>query len=341
MKTEHIIYFLTRSLFLGFGISILFHQSGKDAYLGAILGLFIGIIITYFYNKIISLKEGQDLDELYKKDKIVGIITRILMGIITYIILIYALVLYVSYVVSFLLVTTPEYYVIIPFIILALYGACKGLKMISRISSFFIGISLVLVIFSVLGLSVFFETTNFLPILTNTPTSFFKSALTFAGISTLPNILTLHFKDSDYKKNLKIYVIAGVTVILAMICINGTLGESLVKIFRFPEYMVLKQLKIFKFIEKVENIFSLVWVVDLYVTTTMAIYSLKKTLPIKYNKGLLIGLLLITIYIVDAWLGFNYQNELSMYYILPYLASGLAIGIIIPFGYLVKKKKEK
>ena len=43
-----IIYFLTQSLFLGFGISILFSISSKDCYIGALLGLLIGFVIIYF-----------------------------------------------------------------------------------------------------------------------------------------------------------------------------------------------------------------------------------------------------------------------------------------------------
>ena len=339
MKNANIVYFLTRSLFLGFGISLLFYQSGKDCYWGAIVGLLIGVIITYFYNYIIREKKKQDLDKLYQKDKVWGLVARILMGVVSYIILIYVLVLYVSFTISFLLVTTPEFYVLIPFLILAGYCAFKGLKIISRVATFMMVFSIIMVILAVLGLSVFFEATNFLPILTNTPSSFLMNVITFAGVSSLPNVLTLHF-NNEGEGNLANYVVGAITIILMVVCINGALGENLVKIFRFPEYIVLKQLKIFKFIEKVENIFSLVWVMDIYITATMAIFSLKKTLPIKYNKAILWGILIGSIYIVDMIFGFNYVNELRLYYILPFLAFFMAIGMIFPFMYLVKKKTK-
>ncbi len=336
MRTNaSIIYFLTRSCFLGFGITLLFSYSGKDAYLGAILGLLLGIIITYFYNYILSFKNGS-LRELEEKNKKVGLLARILLGIASYILMLYSLILYTTFTISFLLTTTPELYVLIPFLILAVILAFKGLTIITRVANILVPFSILTSILAFLGLSVFFVLPNFAPILTTTFTGFLKTAVTFAGISAFPNILTLHFNKKT-ENNFKIYILAGIMIIAAIICVNGVFGEELTKIFRFPEYMVLKQLKVFNFIEKVENIFSLMWVVDLFITLTMCIYSLKETLPQKYNKKLTILIIIITAFIIDRILGFNYVLELRMYYILPVISLIFSILIIIPYMYLVKK----
>ncbi len=333
-----IIYFLTRSCFLGFGIGILFYYSGKDSYLGAMLGLLLGLIITYFYNYVISFKKGS-LNDLYKSNKIMGVIARVLLGIASFIIMIYSLVLYTTFTISFLLTTTPELYVLIPFLIIAIYLAFKGLKVITRVANVLMPFSIIAAILAFLGLSALFVLPNFEPILTTTPLSFLKTALTFAGISTFPNILILHF-NNETKNNLKVYILAGILIIATMICVNGVFGEALTKIFRFPEYMVLKQLKVFNFIEKVENIFSLIWVVDLFITLTMCIYSIKETLPYKFNKQITIGIIIASAFLIDRILGFNYVLELEMYYILPIVALVLGISIIIIFMYLVKHQAK-
>lgn len=329
-----IVYFLTRSCFLGFGISLLFTYSGKDCYLGAILGMLLGIIITYFFNYIISFKNGS-LDELYKKDKKIGILARIILGIASYVIIIYTLVLYTTFTISFLLTSSPDLYVLIPFLILAVYLAFKGLKIITRVADLMVPFSVLACILSFIGLSVFFVLPNFLPILSGSPMGFFKTAITFAGVSAFPNILTIHFKNAQ--NNFKMYILATILVICTILCINGVFGEALVKIFRFPEYMMLKQLKIFNFIEKVENIFSLVWVVDLFITLTMGIYSIKECLPKKYNKEVTLGILIISAFIVDRVLGFNYVLELRMFYLLPIISLVMVFLIIILYMYLVKK----
>ncbi len=327
-----IAYFLTRSLFLGFGISLLFYQSGKDAYFGAILGLFLGLIIIYFYSDI----KSKSLNDLYNMG-LMGKIARILMFIISYIILIYTLVLYCLFVISFLLVNSTILYVIIPFVIIGFYLASKEITIISRVANILMPISVLFSIIILFGLGSFFETTNFLPILTNSPKSFFMTAFTFAGISSFPNILTLHLNDT--KNNMKGYILASILIIICIICINGVFGESLTKIFRFPEYMVLKQIQVFKFIEKVENIFSNIWIFDLFITSVMAIYSIRKTLNFKNNKLVTVLILILTVTLINKILVPNYINELKLYYILPPLSLILSLITICLFKYLIKKNQ--
>lgn len=338
MKTNtNIVYFLTRSLFLGFGISLTFNKCGKDTYLAAILGMFLGLMITYLYSYIIKKKNHQTLNEIFKKKKALGILSKILIFLASLIILIYVLVIYKIFVVSFLLINTPEIYILIPFIILALYCAFKDLKVINRVASCLLPLSIILVIFSIFSLIGYFETINFLPILNIKPINFFGAVLTFAGISTFPNILTLHLNE-DLKGYHKMYILACITLIFALISINGIFGENLVKIFRFPEYMVLKQLKILNFIEKVENILSIAWAFDLFMTAVMAIYSIKELVPKKKNKYTTTIILVITLYIVSKVFASNYVNELRIYYILPIISFIIPLIISIPLLFLVNKK---
>lgn len=340
MKTNSsIVFFLTKSLFLGFGMSLLFLEMDKDCYIGAILGLILGLILNFGYTYIIKEKKEKSLKDILKNDKILGFITRVLLFLTSFIILIYILVIYKIFVTSFLLVNTPAIYVTIPFIILGAYCAFKGLRVISRVAGSLLPLSIILSIITFISLTGYCETTNFLPILTSRPFNILTTALTFAGISSLPNILTLHF-NKDTKGYIKMYILASMILILTLIYVNGVFGEALVKIFRFPEYMVLKQLKLLNFIEKVENILSITWAFDLFITCSMTIFSMKELLPKKKNK-LVTGLILaITIYIIDKVFAFNYINELKIYYILPYISVIIPIITILLMLYLVKKKKN-
>lgn len=47
MKKENatILFFLTRSLFFGFGISLICKYTNKDTYIGAIIGSILGLFI--------------------------------------------------------------------------------------------------------------------------------------------------------------------------------------------------------------------------------------------------------------------------------------------------------
>ena len=264
-------------------------------------------------------------------------ISRILLLLASILILVYILIIYKIFVVSFLLVSSPEIFVTIPFIILTLYCAFKGYKVISRVAGSLFPISIIFSIIILLSLMGFIETTNYLPILTETPLNTLETALMFAGFSALPNILTLHIKG-DIKGYKRMYIISAITLILAALFVEGVLGEVLVEIFRFPEYMVLKQIKLFKFIEKVENVLAIIWVLDLFITAVMAMFSIKELVPENKAKLTTSAILVVLIYIIDNFLAFNYVNELRMYYVLPIISLIVPIIVGLPLLYLVKKK---
>ena len=66
MQRANITYFLSRSLFLGFGISILLSYSHKDSYLAAFVGLFLGLFLTFTYSAFINKKGNISLLDLLK-----------------------------------------------------------------------------------------------------------------------------------------------------------------------------------------------------------------------------------------------------------------------------------
>ena len=338
-EQSFIIYFLTQSLFLGFGISILFNISGKDCYIAATLGSCLGFIILYLYSKFLELKKKRSLKEILKQNKVLGLLVYLILIITTYILLVYSLVTYTAFVASFMLIKTPEIYLLIPIIAFGCYGAFKGMLNISRVAESLIPITIGLIAFAFLGIAGLFESSNFLPILTTTPTNFFKTAITFAGISVFPNILTIHYHEKP-KHMLKTYAVSCLVLIATLIYINGILGEELVHIYRFPEYMVLKQLKLFRFIEKVENILSIAWIFNIFILLMMSIYSLKELLPNKKPKLITITILILTIFMIDKTFAFNYINELRIYKILTYISITIPIVIIIPLLYLAKIKKK-
>lgn len=338
-KNSYITYFLTRSLFLGYGFSLLFDETNKDAYFGMTLGLLLGIFITYLYTYIIKKKGNRSLNDIFKSHKVIGTITKIILFLTSIFILLYILVIYKLFVVSFLLVNTPEVFVTIPFIILCCYAAFKNIKVTARIAGSLLPISIILSIIIILSLSGLIETTNLMPLFTVKPSNFFKTVVFFTGLSTLPNVLCIHL-NGEVKGMIKTYVIASVLLIITSIFINGVLGESLVNIFRFPEYMVLKQVKLFRFIEKIENIFSIIWIFDLLIAAIMCTYSIKECIPFQKNKIITVGLLGILMYIIDRFFAFNYVNELKIYFILPYISLILPILLIILMIYLVKSKKH-
>ena len=331
------LFFLTRSLFFGLGISLICKYTDKDTYLAAIIGTILGLFIILGYRTIIRSKNGKTLVELLQKDKVIGTILRVLLLISSIFILTYTLLTYKTFVSSFLLSTTPVYMIFIPWIILLFYAASSGLPMIHKLATSLFPLSLVLAFLSIVSAFGNFDYYNFLPILTSKPTDMILSIIAFAGISAFPGILSLHF-DSDVKHYVKYYLLSASLIVIAILCINGVFGEVLVNVFRFPEYMVLKQVKLLNFIEKVENILSIAWAFDLFITSLFSIYSIKELVPKKTSKWTTCILVVIIAIIIDKVLDYNYINELFLYYALPYISFGFPILILIFFFYLLKKR---
>ena len=341
MKKENAttLFFLSRCLFFGLGISLICKYTDKDTYIGAIIGTFLGLLIVLGYRYIILKKKEKSLLQIFKENSIIGKITRILFLIASIIILTYSLLTYKTFVSSFLLSTTPVFMIFIPWIFLIIYAAWNGVPMIHKLASALFPMSIVLSILAIISIFGNFDYYNFLPILTTSPGDLFMTIISFAGISAFPGILTLHFNSHQIKNYVKIYLLAALSVIVVIFCINGVFGEVLVNVFRFPEYMVLKQVKFLDFIEKIENILSIAWAFDLFITASFSVYSIKELTPKKYSTLFTIVIIIIVGVLIDKFFDFNYIHELFLYYALPYVSLIFSIIIIVLMLYLLKKRK--
>ena len=339
MKNESAtpLFFLTRSLFFGLGISLICKYTDKDTYIGAIIGIFLGMLIILGYRAIIRRKGNMSLNQIFAQNKVVGTIAKTLLLIASIIILTYSLLTYKTFVSSFLLSTTPVFMILLPWLILLFYAAWGGLSMIHKLATSLLPLSIVLSLLSIISIFGNFDYYNFLPILTAKPMNMFMTIISFAGISAFPGILSLHF-NSNVNHYVKYYLLSAILVVIAILCINGVFGEVLVNVFRFPEYMVLKQVKFLDFIEKVENILSIAWAFDLFITSDFSIYSIKELVPKKRNNWSTIIIVGIVAILIDKFFDFNYIYELFLYYALPYVSLIFPIIIILLLFYLLKKK---
>lgn len=326
-------YFLGRVFFLGFGFSYLLKLTGKDAYICAILGTILGVGIIYLYGK---LENKIDLIPLKKNNSLLKYL--LLFTFFLFNILIYTQIAFVfqTFADSFFLLKSPIYFISLPIPFLV-YRACKkGLSTISKVGEILMPISLVLFIFAGLGLIKYFKVESFLPILTTSASSLLKGTLYYTFYSTAPFLLLLNAEAKKNKYVLK-YLFSSLTVIVIALFIIGVLGPNLIKIYRYPEYMTLKKIKLFNFIEKVENIISIAWLFDLFMTLSIAGNNLKECLPKKGLK-LTFPILLFLLYLVTLLCGIYYSKELFLYEILP-LLFGIFELVTLGLLFLYTKKQ--
>ena len=277
------LYLSSISLFLGIGISKIINSIGSNSWISIILGTAIGLLINYIFTKLPE-----------KNNKIfVYIYSTILLTLNLF--LITKRISYID------LKRTPYIIVIIPLIIIIYYISNKRIK-----------ISFIYTLIYLIPLTALAPKINideFIPLLTSNIYDIIKCSLTYAFISTTPFILFPKFKENY---NYKSYLLSSILVLIIFVIIIGNLGTNLAKLYRYPEYMVFKEISLLGFIENIQNILSYLWLFCSFILSSMATYNIKR---VSNNKILIITLLLMTFILNNVLLkNYIYFEYITKYY---------------------------
>lgn len=308
------IYLLSRSLSLGLLFSYSFFLVGTNALISFIFGNLLGICFVFIYSKI----------KLNKKTKVFEILLYMFFILLSSIII-------TTFISSFFLNKTPKIFIILPSILLCYYISTKDkdvMKYLALALTFFSIITITLNFFALLP---HMEIKNILPLFTFKNKNMIKSILFYAIVSTCP-LLLLNDEDYSTKDYITSYIITNIITLIICFAIVSILGRSLINMYSYPEYMVLKKIQISSFIENVENFASLIWLFDLYYLVTCTINKINNILTRKIG----IIVVLFIIFINSFFINNNYEYLLYIYKRITYILYILIIPILI----LANKKKS-
>ena len=335
IKKGNLAYFLSRSLFLGGGISTLFLKASKDAYIAIILGSLLGIGIIYLIS-LVSKKVNKPLNEYLKEKSILNISIRIIFIIYIIFLIFILLIILATFLYSYFLIFTPSIISCLPFVFLATYLNSKSIKNISLIAGVLLVLSLVLVFLKTILLANEFDFSNLLPILTVKSNKLFITAILFAVLSTAPFITTID-EHITFKENIKYYLISMLTIFIVVLTITIVLGE-MVNIYSYPEYSVLRKISLFKFIENIENFVSAGWFFDIFISLSVCSLKLKNLINVKSSLVPFI-ISVIILYIVNIFIANNFYNSMAIYKVFPIILGVFMAILLILF--MLKKSKKK
>ncbi len=332
-------YFLTRALFLGIGFSIIIGLARQDSIFSFIIGTLLGLILILLINKIQKMKGNKTLNELLSEMKGLGIFLRIIFLFYGLALLCEGLTFIQLFASSFFLIHTPIWFISLPLVFL-LIRICKNGKIATfRVAACLFPISFLLTFVSLCALGGYAKVDNVTPFFITSYFDFFKSVFYYTTLSASPSLLMLITEKSN---SIGSYLLGSITLITKMFLIIAILGPILASIYRFPEYIILKEIKILNFIEKIENVVALSWIFDEFIYLSMASLLVKEMIPKK--KNLFHPLLIIlTFFIAFLFIGKYYKNELTIYYFFP-IFTFIAIFIIIStllYYFKIEKKKNK
>ncbi len=333
-----VFYFLSRALFLGIGFSLILNITKQDSIIAFILGTLIGCFFIYLVNKINYYKKDLSLTEVLNQMKLPGLIIRIILLIYGIILFTNGIVFFQLFASSFLLSQSPLWFISLPIIVLVLLVSKKGITIAFRVAECLFPISFILTLLSLISLLPYNNFDNFLPLFVSKPWQLVCSTFYYAALSSAPGILMLISKKSHH--NLKSYLLGSFTLITKIILILGIIGPTLAVVYRFPEYVILKEIKLLDFIEKIENIVGISWIIDNFVFIAVTSLFIKELLPTKIKESLH-PLIIILIFIVSITIiGREYAYEVIMYYTIPIVLL-IVMVTTVPLLFIHTYQKQK
>lgn len=279
------------SLFLGIGISKIINNVGSDYWLSLILGTSLGLLIIKLFTKL-PQKENKFLKYIY-----------------SVIILTINLLLVTKLISSIYLNKTPDIIVIFPLIMLIYYATSKDRQLIYKLSQIMCFIFLLFSLIPIITLTPKIELDYFKPVFTSNILNILKSSIDYALISTAPYILYPNLKE-NYKN--KTYLLSSIMILTIMTITIGNLSPNLAKLYRYPEYMIFKEISILGFIENIQNILSFLWLYTSFILSSIATYNIKETIS---KSFFIITLILITLLLTKILLNnYIYTELITKYY---------------------------
>lgn len=274
-----LIYFITRSTFVGISFLTQSTLTGQNAWLSVLLGFIIGFIpITIIY-KIAKYKPELNIIEKInylfpKTNKIIKTIlflTYFLFAIITFWNL-------TNLANTQFLNKTPLFVISISFIIPIIYLLSKNNKIILRVGVILFFISVFLFLISFVGLTNKIKIYNLFPIEYN----LFKGIIPYLSYNVLPIFVILLFpNDKVYKSIYKGYIFSFLFIFIATFLTISVLGNKFTMLLQYPELFILKHAFQHVLTFRLEHFLIIQWVLDMFMFISLCIKFCNDSFKIK------------------------------------------------------------
>lgn len=347
-----LIIMIIISSYVGIGIHTLTKTSSNDSYISIILTIITGIPIIFSFLVIFNYEK--DLPLNLKLEKLLGkhlkkllIIILILTSFINGTIYMYNL---MSFIEAHYLTNTPLIIIGISFILIITYANTKGLTTILRSSFILMIINLLLFSIPFIHLLPNANYNNLKPILANGINGPILGAikltlLTISNIFIFTIIPKNKFKDQNKinKYVIYAYIISLAMMFLITIMTIITLGVDLTLFYQYPEYIVLKKINLFNFLNRIENIISIQWINGIFISLCMIVYFISNLIKTNNDSKLLTYIVgFIIMFLTFIMFKNNTQFNNSCFNILPIINLIIsAIFLLISFIIIIKKHNKK
>lgn len=325
------------AIFIGEGTHMMYDEGRNDTLISSVIGFILSFILFFIIRSIVNKNDQEDVFELNKTifGNVFGRILNIVLWVGFFIVATIIMYSMADFFNTEYLPDTSIDYLKILVILPIVYVSTKSLATLIKTNQMLSLISLGIIILCFIGIFDSFELKNIEPLFNTSKMSMFKNVITYFILSSLPLSMFLITSkqnirdDNKLNKNmLKIFVLSNVATIAIIAGTILTLGIEYIEIFRFPEYIALKQFSLFNILERVENILAMQYFFNNLGLLCMLYYYLIKLLPqtkIKKYYSILIGI--VQIIITDIL----FNNTITfLEYVRNYLIWMVGVFILLP-----------
>lgn len=344
------------------GTSILIVPSGlaakanQDAWVAAIVGMVIGLVIIWLFCLIAQWFPHLTFVQMTEKilGKWLGKAVSLLFVCMSFIYASSLLYYSGSFLNTHLLPNTPMASLNILMTIIIIMGVRLGLETIARSAEIFILVFFVLFFFLVLFISPEVKFENVQPVFEAGTKTIIQSTFPFIEVTSVNAIVLLMFFPVNVNKTKQAnksfflgYVIGGIVIIIFTFLSVSVLGAYSTAAEVFPSYELAKKINIGDFIQRIEVMMAGLWIIALYFKATIYFYAavlgiaqiinLKDYRPLIIPLGM-IGVVLSLVLYPNAVYQQNWNQTTGIYY-------SFLIGVVLPLllvaVYAIRKKQLK
>lgn len=344
-----LLYFLIRSSFVGICLNNLIIISKQDSWISIAVAIILGFIPLTLYYLILNSNPDKNVVEIIKEScgPLLGGIINFLITIFTFVFVSLTLWNLINFISSQYLYKTPHLAISITFAIAILYIINKSINVIGRTAVILFYASAIIYILSFAGLSFQIDINNIKPIFEFGATPIFKGILQYTAYNILPLFLlliipknTINDNKHFLKKGIIFYLISMISLFTVCFFLISIYGIEFSNILQYPAFHLLKRLSLAGFIQRVESILSIQWILDMFMFIVIGLHYIKSSLNITFNlkENKFTNFILIIILIVFTNYLFK-NNTVGNIFIVKYFPFWVfTFYLFIPaFIYITKK----
>lgn len=344
-----LVTFIIISTVTGIGMTNIINIAGKDAYLSVIVAGILGFIMVFIIMKVNDNNNNLNFSEIVNKvcGKYIGFVVNVIINFFVIVIGIVTMYSISNFIVSQFLSDLPIMAMSIVLGVIIWYAVVKGIEVMSRTGLILLVITLVLFLIASFTLGPQIEIDNIKPFIENGVKNPLIGGITLFLTNIVPIFLVMSIPrdriidKEKYNKYLIGFYTLGILMAFTTTFITIlVLGNNLASMFQYPEYIVLKKVSLFGFLDRIENIISIQWIFRCFMMIGMVVYYLSNSIK-RDNNSRLLPLVILAVIITISLIYFKNNTMFGEFILNKYPYLNLALFIIIFIVSVLKVIKDK